>query len=110
MKFTPPGGMITLAAQPSDAFVRFAASDNGPGIPKEHQQAIFNPYWQAKRAERLGAGLGLPIAKGIVEAHGGSIWVESDPGKGTRFYFTLPVFNGDRAGGVTPSAESAARR
>jgi signal transduction histidine kinase len=112
MKFTPSGGMIMVHAQPRKASVLFTVADTGPGIPKEHQSEIFNPYWQAKRAERLGAGLGLPIAKGIVEAHGGSIWVESEPGKGTRFYFTLKIATeGDDAkGGVTLSAESAARR
>ena len=112
MKFTPSGGVISLRAEPQHDVVRFTVADTGPGIPKEHQHEIFNPYWQAKRAERLGAGLGLPIAKGIVEAHGGSIWVESEPGKGTRFFFTLPIHRGDqaRAKHATQSEESAARR
>lgn len=108
MKFTPSGGMITLRAEPQRDRVRCTVADTGPGIPREHQGEIFNPYWQAKRAERLGAGLGLPIAKGIVEAHGGSIWVESEPGKGTRFFFTLPVYR--EAETLKPSEESAARR
>jgi signal transduction histidine kinase len=113
MKFTPPGGMISLRAESKGKFVLFTVADNGPGIPKEHQAEIFNPYWQAKRAERLGAGLGLPIARGIVEAHGGSIWVESEPGKGTKFRFTLPLAThaGEGAGApLTQSEESAARR
>ena len=119
MKFTPPGGMISLRAESKDKLVFFTVADNGPGIPKENQAEIFNPYWQAKRAERLGAGLGLPIAKGIVEAHGGSIWVESEPGNGTKFRFTLPAAphgalppSAANAGAtqVTPSEESAARR
>jgi len=91
MKFTPPGGMITYRAEPQDRNVRIVVSDTGPGIPKENLGDIFNPYWQAKRTARLGAGLGLPIAKGIVESHGGRMWVESEPGKGTKFLFTLPV-------------------
>jgi len=92
MKFTPAGGMITFTADPQpDEKVLFTVSDTGPGIPNEHLRDIFSPYWQAKRAERLGAGLGLPIAKGIVESHGGRIWVESTQGRGTKFYFTLPV-------------------
>ncbi|HXH38411.1 MAG TPA: HAMP domain-containing sensor histidine kinase [Thermoanaerobaculia bacterium] len=91
MKFTPPGGMITYRAEPQDASVRITVADNGPGIPKENLGDIFNPYWQAKRTARLGAGLGLPIAKGIVESHGGRMWVESEPGNGTKFFFTLPV-------------------
>jgi signal transduction histidine kinase len=91
MKFTPPGGMVTFRADAQGDHVLFTIADSGPGIPKENLKDIFNPYWQAKRAERLGAGLGLPIAKGIVEAHGGRIWVESEPGRGTKFYFTLPL-------------------
>ena len=71
--------------------------------------------WQSQRAERMGAGLGLPIARGIVEAHGGRIWVESEAGRGTRFYFTLPIAerpNAERTedARATTAAESAARR
>jgi signal transduction histidine kinase len=91
LKFTPPGGRIDVEASGEDGQVRFMVRDTGPGIPREHLHDIFSPYWQAKRTERLGAGLGLPIAKGIVESHGGRIWVESEPGQGTAFYFTLPA-------------------
>jgi signal transduction histidine kinase len=91
MKFTPPGGRVAVHAARDDDQVLFTVSDSGPGIPQKNLKDIFNPYWQAKRTARLGAGLGLPIAKGIVEAHGGKIWPESEPGKGTTFYFTLPV-------------------
>jgi signal transduction histidine kinase len=91
MKFTPPGGMITCRAESHDGKVLITVTDSGPGIPRENLGDIFNPYWQAKRTARLGAGLGLPIAKGIVESHGGRIWVESEPGSGTKFFFTLPV-------------------
>ncbi|MFP5246811.1 MAG: ATP-binding protein, partial [Thermoanaerobaculia bacterium] len=107
MKFTPPGGRVDVRATSRDGEVLFMISDTGPGIPKENLGDIFSPYWQAKRTERMGAGLGLPIAKGIVEAHGGSIWAESEPGVGTRFYFTLPV---STQSAVTSAAESAARR
>ena len=106
MKFTPPDGQITVHAKLRSEAVVFSISDTGPGIPREHLGDIFSPYWQAKRAERLGAGLGLPIAKGIVEAHGGRIWVESEPGRGTDFYFTLPV-DGDA---LTSAAGSGERR
>ena len=92
LKFTPAGGMVTISAERrSPDQILFTVSDTGSGIPAENLKDIFNPYWQAKRAERLGAGLGLPIAKGIVESHGGEIWVESQPGQGTKFLFTLPV-------------------
>lgn len=112
MKFTPEGGVITFAVEARHEDVLFTISDTGPGIEKKHLHDIFSPYWQAKRAERLGAGLGLPIAKGIVEAHGGTIWVESEPGKGTKFFFTLPVAH-DTApseGEATASAGSRAGR
>jgi signal transduction histidine kinase len=112
MKFTPPGGRIDVGGARRDGEVLFTVADSGPGIPKENLSDIFSPYWQAKRTERMGAGLGLPIAKGIVEAHGGKIWVESNPGTGTQFYFTLPVDRSSGESGValTSTAGSAARR
>jgi signal transduction histidine kinase/cell division protein FtsB len=103
LKFTPPSGVVSFTAEPRRGEVLFSIADTGPGIPKEHLNDIFNPYWQAKRTERLGAGLGLPIAKGIVESHGGRIWVESREEGGTKFYFTLPV-------NVTSAAESPVHR
>jgi signal transduction histidine kinase len=106
LKFTPPGGRIALHAELREDEVLFVVSDTGPGIPKQHLGDIFSPYWQAKRAERLGAGLGLPIAKGVVEAHGGKIWVESEQERGTTFYFTLPV----AAVALTTAGESEERR
>ncbi len=108
LKFTPAGGSIRTNARPQRDEVLFCIHDTGPGIPKEHLQDIFSPYWQAKRTERMGAGLGLPIAKGIVEAHGGRIWVESAPGRGAQFYFTLPIQPGARE--LTTAAESAEPR
>jgi signal transduction histidine kinase len=112
LKFTPPGGRITVTAKRQDGEVVFRIADTGPGIPAEHLSDIFSPYWQAKRTERMGAGLGLPIAKGIVEAHGGRIWVESEQGRGTRFYFTLPIDEEPPPAeeAVTSAAGSAARR
>ncbi|MGZ5494432.1 MAG: sensor histidine kinase, partial [Thermoanaerobaculia bacterium] len=109
LKFTPAGGVVTFSAEPREDHVLITISDTGPGIPARHLSDIFSPYWQAKRTERLGAGLGLPIAKGIVEAHGGRIWAESEQGSGTRFFFTLPVANAPREV-ATASAESPARR
>jgi signal transduction histidine kinase len=112
MKFTPAGGLVTCTAEAQGDTVLFSVGDTGPGIPAEHLDDIFNPYWQAKRTARMGAGLGLPIAKGIVESHGGRIWVESEPGVGTKFSFTLPVYREEVAAAVSDSsaAESPARR
>ena len=107
LKFTPPGGKITVRAQRRGDEILFRVSDTGPGIPKEHLSDIFT-RWQAQHTERLGAGLGLPIAKGIVEAHGGRIWVESEPGRGTQFFFTLPVAKNPAL--VSDAVESGARR
>jgi signal transduction histidine kinase/DNA-binding response OmpR family regulator len=91
VKFTPEGGTVTLACQAGDGEVRFSVSDTGPGIEPEQLPHIFGAFWQARHADRRGLGLGLSIARGLVEAHGGSIWVESEPGRGTTFLFTLPA-------------------
>ncbi|MFZ2489871.1 MAG: HAMP domain-containing sensor histidine kinase, partial [Thermoanaerobaculia bacterium] len=91
IKFTPASGSITLIASPGTREVIFSVADDGPGIPAEDREQIFSRFWQAKRAERHGAGLGLAIAKGIVESHGGRIWVESEEGRGTTFRFTIPA-------------------
>jgi signal transduction histidine kinase len=64
--------------------------DTGSGIAAEHLPHLFDRFWQARRTERQGAGLGLPIVKGVIEAHGGRVWVESAPGQGTCFFFTVP--------------------
>ena len=90
-KFTDPGGRITAGARPGQTEVLFWVRDTGAGIAPENLAHVFDRFWQARRADRLGAGLGLPIVKGLVEAHGGRIWVESTPGRGTTFYFTIPT-------------------
>ena len=91
LKFTPDGGRVTLGARRAGAFVAFAVADTGRGIPAEHLPHVFDRFWQARQGERGGAGLGLAIARGIVEAHGGTIVVESEVGRGTTFTFTIPV-------------------
>jgi PAS domain S-box-containing protein len=91
VKFTPEGGRIVVEATPVDGEMRLTVADSGPGIPPENLERVFDPYWQARTTARLGAGLGLPIAKGVVESHGGRIWVESRPGEGATFTFTLPL-------------------
>jgi signal transduction histidine kinase len=90
VKFTPRDGRVTVCAEPIDGGVRFGVIDTGPGIPPDQVPHIFGRFWQAMPSDRRGIGLGLAIAKGIVEAHGGMIWVESHVGLGSTFYFTLP--------------------
>ncbi len=93
IKFTPPGGEVhvDVSMTGSGRSVCVAVRDNGPGIANEDVPRLFERYWQAPRLMRAGSGLGLFIAKGIVEAHGGSISVQTAPGKGTTMSFTLPV-------------------
>lgn len=90
LKFTPSGGTVLVCADDDDAFVRISVVDSGPGLPHEQAAHAFEPFWQSRHADRRGRGLGLAIAKGIVEAHGGSIWLESEPGRGTIVRFTVP--------------------
>ncbi|HEY3747377.1 MAG TPA: PAS domain S-box protein, partial [Gemmatimonadaceae bacterium] len=91
VKFTPRDGRITVCAEQIESEVRFGVIDTGPGIPPEQVPHIFGQFWQASSSDRRGIGLGLAIAKGIVEAHKGTIWVESQVGLGSTFYFTLPT-------------------
>jgi signal transduction histidine kinase len=90
LKFTAPGGTITLHVGILENEARFSVADTGPGIPEKALSRVFEPYWQFQKT-RIGMGLGLFIAKTIIEDHGGSIWVESSVGRGTTFYFTLPL-------------------
>jgi PAS domain S-box-containing protein len=89
LKFTERGS-IALRARAHDDEVLFEVADTGAGIDAEHLPHIFDRYFQGKQGRRQGVGLGLSIAKGIVEAHGGRVWVQSAPGVGTTFFFTLP--------------------
>ncbi len=92
VKFTAPGGRITIRAATNSADVGVAVADSGIGIAHDEQPHVFERYWQAHHTmRRRGAGLGLAIAKGIIDAHGGRIWVTSTPGQGSTFTFTLPV-------------------
>ncbi|HMI85431.1 MAG TPA: ATP-binding protein [Polyangiaceae bacterium] len=90
IKFTPEGGRIALRAEAGNGSMRVTITDTGPGVPPDQIPHVFNRYWQARRTEREGTGLGLYIAKGIVEAHDGRIWVEPT-GPGATFRFTLPL-------------------
>lgn len=92
LKFTPDGGQITVGAEVRGGNVVFSVTDNGPGIPIADQSRVFDRYWQSRRtANKRGTGLGLSIAKGIIDAHGGRMWLESTPGQGTTFYFSIPT-------------------
>ncbi len=91
INFTPNGGTVVVGAETKDGTVAFSVSDSGAGIPPDRLPRIFDRYWQSSNGARArGSGLGLSIAKGIVEAHGGSIRVESAKGTGSTFTFTVP--------------------
>ncbi len=91
IKFTPAGGRIALHVTVEADRVVVAVSDSGPGLAPEQLTQVFDRYWQASDTAREGTGLGLYIARGIVEAHGGRIWAESAAGSGATFKFTLPL-------------------
>ncbi|MBN1210726.1 MAG: PAS domain S-box protein [Myxococcaceae bacterium] len=98
LKFTPAGGRVSVRAAPHEDGVLFSVTDTGAGIPEEQRPYIFDRFWQADSADRRGRGLGLAIAKGIVEAHGGRIWVESEVGRGSTFSFTIPPRGSSKMG------------
>jgi PAS domain S-box-containing protein len=100
IKFTQEGGEIRIAEKTEGSVVCFSVSDTGSGIPDQLVSHVFDRFWKGREGNRKGTGLGLFIAKGIVEAHHGTIWVESKVGLGTTFYFTLPVAS---APGESPS-------
>jgi len=95
IKYSPGGGVITIAAQPENNMIRFSISDQGIGIAPEAQMRLFQRFQRVgdKHAIR-GTGVGLFICKVLIEAHGGRIWVESEEGKGSTFYFTVPIYQG----------------
>jgi signal transduction histidine kinase len=93
VKFTPEGGQVWVRADSDDGAVRIEVGDTGPGIPAEDQERIFLEFQQAgsDAGKPQGTGLGLALAKKFVEMHGGKIWLESEVGKGSRFFFTIPI-------------------
>ncbi|HVR69437.1 MAG TPA: HAMP domain-containing sensor histidine kinase [Vicinamibacteria bacterium] len=106
LKFTPSGGKITVRVEKGRGILRFSINDTGVGIPATMLETIFERFWQVGVDDRRGQGLGLYISKCIVEAHGGRIWAESEPGKGTRLHFTLPV-SSSRRRDSPPSGDAA---
>jgi signal transduction histidine kinase len=95
LKFARDGGRITLRAEQRPTGVRLSVQDTGAGIAADDLPHVFDRYWQKRRAGggKRGTGLGLAIVRGIVEAHGGTVDVESTPGEGSEFSFTIPALN-----------------
>jgi signal transduction histidine kinase len=92
LKYCRPGDVVAIRGWPLTGEVQFSVADSGPGIPPELLPHLFEPYWSRKRrSASSGTGLGLYIVRGIVEAHGGRLWVESKPARGSEFFFTLPL-------------------
>ena len=94
IKFTPEGGTITVAAGVQSGVIQVSVKDNGPGISEDQLQLIFEKFRQVPAPGTpmvKGTGLGLAIVKQIITAHGGKVWAESKPGRGSTFYFTLPL-------------------
>jgi signal transduction histidine kinase len=91
LKFTPEGGTVTIRLERAKVEAIFTVVDDGPGIPAEQLPHLFQRFWQAEPGQAGGLGLGLYIAKGLAEAHSGRLWVESEPGSGSSFSFTLPL-------------------
>ena len=97
LKFAPQGGLVQIRARAEGSEVRFSVTDNGPGIPAEEISRLFERYWKGAAESRRGTGLGLYIAKGIVGAHNGRIWVDSQVGMGSTFTFTIPIARQDES-------------
>ena len=110
IKFSPPHGTVHIATECGDSEVLFCVSDRGPGIPPEQHEAIFGRFAQVDASdarEKEGSGLGLAICRGIVEQHDGRIWVQSTPGAGACFYFTLPAVDSSASEVSTPDEPQA---
>ena len=98
VKYSPEGTTITIEAYPDGKEVIVSVSDEGVGIPPELQQKVFDRFYQVSSpavGHKSGTGLGLCICRGIIEAHGGRIWLDSEPGKGTKFSFSIPANQGE---------------
>jgi two-component system phosphate regulon sensor histidine kinase PhoR len=106
LKFTPPGGVVTVRAKSVGEMAQISVSDTGCGIPVEDQARVFERFYQSNNTllvKHGGFGLGLTIAKLIVEQHGGRIWLQSVPEQGSTFSFTLPLFRAQQQPAVGPS-------
>ena len=102
LRFTGPGGAVSVSAEPETGMVRFAVTDTGTGIAADDLNRVFEPFYRVPGQEKpTGIGLGLAIVKEIIKTHGGSVGVDSTPGKGSTFWFTLP-----QGGIASPPADS----
>ncbi len=102
VKYSPHGGLVVVRAQAGEHEITISVADPGIGIAPEHLNQLFDKFFRVRSRTGLrtvGSGLGLPIARAIVEAHGGKIWAESQVGQGSIFYFTLPLSTTDRMTG-----------
>lgn len=90
-RYTPKGGQIKISVAESENSLQVSIEDTGPGIPSHEHNLIFERFYRSQNTAKPGTGLGLSIARSLVELHGGKIWVESMPGKGAKFFFTLPL-------------------
>jgi signal transduction histidine kinase len=90
IKYSPPGGEVILRARKQGQGVYFSVADRGPGVPLQFQSLVFEKFFRVPGTAEKGAGLGLSIAREFVRAHRGRIGVQSEPGRGSEFYFTLP--------------------
>jgi signal transduction histidine kinase len=107
IKFSEAGGSVTIRATPDGENLRFEVADQGRGIPADKQEAIFERFQQVDASDsrrKGGTGLGLAITRSIVQQHGGRVWVESQLGKGSTFFFTVPLMN---TGAQVPSSETS---
>jgi two-component system sensor histidine kinase KdpD len=96
LKYSPEGSTIRFSLEISGSFARFAVEDNGPGMSKRDRNRVFTKFVRGDTAGKsIGAGIGLSISKGLVEAHGGKIWLESEVGRGTTVFFTIPLVKSD---------------
>lgn len=91
LKFTPEGGEVRVELTVADEAVRIGVRDSGPGMDEAQLAHVFDRFWQGRSGDRRGAGLGLAIARGIAQAHGGRLWLESEPGRGTTGCLELPL-------------------
>jgi signal transduction histidine kinase len=105
LKFTAPGGTVEIGARLDDDRMLVWVRDDGTGIPAAELPHVFDRFWHARRGSSMrGYGLGLAITQGIVKAHGGRIWVESEVGAGATFAFTLPLVSSPTAAGPPPDS------